>query len=165
MGDKKVIRGLSNKEIKIVSFLELEEKRFFSKKDIRKFFKSDSDMYKYIFSLKRKGRAVRINKDKYYLVPIQAQSVWAEHPFIVADEMFNGKGYYIGGKPAAHYWGFIDQIPAVIDVFSTKKQGTKTILGTKFRLRRVRKLGWPVKRAVSGHSFLIVSKKESKKWI
>ncbi len=165
MAEKSGIKGLSDKEIKVVSFLELEEKRFFSKKDIRGFFKSESDLYKYLSSFKRKGRVVRINKDKYYLVPIQAQKGWAEHPFIVADEMFNGKDYCVGGKAAVHYWGFIDQLPAVIDVFSTARQGTKTVLGTKFRFKRVRKLGNSVKRLIAGHSFLIASKEESKKWI
>ncbi|MDO8538299.1 MAG: hypothetical protein Q7S21_05425 [archaeon] len=165
MVEKIGIKGLSDKEIKVVSFLELEEKRFFSKKNIRRFFKSKSDMYKYISSFKRKGRIVRINKDKYYLIPIQAQKGWAEHPFIVADEMFNGKDYYIGGKTAVHYWGFIDQLPVVVDIFSTKKQGIKIILGTKFRFKRVRKLGKFVKRMISQHGFLIASKEECKKWI
>ena len=165
MSGKIGIKGLSNKEIKVVSFLELEEKRFFSKKDIRRFFKSDADMYKYIHSLKKKGRVVRINKDKYYLVPIQAQRGWAEHPFIVADEIFNGKDYYVGGKAAANYWGLIDQLPVIVDIFSTKKQGTKTILGTRFRFRRVRKLGKIAKKSVAGHDFFIASKEASKKWI
>jgi predicted transcriptional regulator of viral defense system len=159
------IRGLSDKEIKVVSFLELEEKRFFSKKDIVGFFKSKNDMYKYISSFKKKGRIVRINKDKYYLVPIQAYKGWAEHPFIVADEIFDGKDYYIGGKAALHYWKLIDQLPTVIDVFSTKKQGSRTILGTRFRFRRVRKLGESKKKTIAGHSFLIASKEESMRWI
>ncbi|MEW6295887.1 MAG: hypothetical protein AB1467_06405 [Candidatus Diapherotrites archaeon] len=165
MSGKNGIKGLSNKEIRVVSFLELEEKRFFSKKDIKGFFKSASDMRKYIYSLKHKGRIAKINKDKYYLVPIQAQKAWAEHPFIVADELFNGKEYYIGGKAAAHYWGLIDQLPFIVDVFSTKKQGAKTILGTKFRFRRIRKLGGFVRKTIGNHGFLIASKKESKKWI
>ena len=165
MANESRIRGLSDKEIKVVSFLELEEKRFFSCKDVVHFFKSVNDMRKYVSSLKRKGRVVRINKDKYYLVPIQAQAGWAEHPFIVADEIFNGNGYYIGGKAAAHYWGMIDQLPALIDVFSTKKQGSKAILGTKFRFRRVRRLGVFVQRKINGHGFLIASREESRKWI
>jgi predicted transcriptional regulator of viral defense system len=165
MTEKGAIRGLSDKEIKVVSFLELEEKRFFYRNDIRSFFKSDTDTRKYISSLKRKCRIVRINRDKYYLVPIQAQAGWAEHPFIVADEIFNGRDYYVGGKAAAHYWGLIDQLPSVIDVFSTKKQGSKTILGTRFRFRRVRRLGVRVKRAVAGHSFMVASQKESRRWI
>jgi hypothetical protein len=55
--------------MKFVSYLELEERGFFSKRDLRRFFKSDSDMRKYVFTFKRKGRAVRRNKGKYYLVP------------------------------------------------------------------------------------------------
>ena len=161
----KRIKGLSNKEIRIVSYLELEEKRFFSKKDIREFFTSNNELNVYIHKLKEKGRIERINKDKYYLIPIKAYKGWAEHPFIVADEMFNGKDYYIGGKAAANYWGLIDQLPTVIDVFSTKKQGTKKILGSVFKFRRVRKLVKTIKRKIKDHDFLIATKRESKKWI
>lgn len=159
------IKGLSSKELEVVSYLELEGKRFFIKKDIRKFFKSENDMNVYIHRLKCKKRIERLNKEKYYLIPIQAYLGWSEHPFIVADEAFNGKGYYIGGKAAANYWSLIDQIPTVIDVFSTKKQGAKNILGSVFKFRRIRKLGKVVKRKIKDHIFRVASKAVSKKWI
>jgi len=162
---KKKVRGLSNKEINFISYLELEGKRFFSREDIRSFFKSENDLNVYVHKLKVKGRIERINKDKYYLIPIQAHVGWAEHPFIVADEIFNGKDYYIGGKTAANYWGLIDQLPTVIDVFSLKKQGTKNILGSVFKFRRIRKLGKAVKRRIKNHEFLIAIRGASKKWI
>ena len=165
MNPKKDPKGLSDKEMKVVSYLELEEKMFFAKKGIRKFFKSENEVNVYIYKLKKKGRIVRINKRKYYLIPVRAYKGWAEHPFIVADEIFNGKGYYIGGKAAANYWGLIDQIPTVIDVFSTKRQGTKRILGSVFKFRRVRKMLKPVKRKIKNHNFLIAPKKECKRWI
>ena len=158
-------RGLSDKEIKIVSYLELEGKRFFSRMDISQFFKAENDLNFYIHKLKRKGRIERINKEKYYLIPIQAYKGWSEHPFVVADEIFNGKDYYVGGKAAANYWGLIDQLPIIIDLFSTRKQGTKNILGSTFKLRRVRKLGKAVKRKIKDHAFWIASKVVSKKWI
>ena len=106
-----------------------------------------------------------LNKDRYYLVPIQAQIGWSEHPFVVADEIFNGEAYYIGGKAAANYWKLVDQIPTVIDVFSTKKQGTKKILGATFKFRRIRKLSKAVRRKIKEHGFWIASKEASKKWI
>jgi predicted transcriptional regulator of viral defense system len=160
-----LVEGLSKKEMKVISFLELEEKRFFTKKDVRKFFKSKNDLNVYIHKLKVKKRIVKINKDKYYLIPIQAVHGWSEHPFIIADEVFNGENYFIGGKTALNYWHLIDQIPAIIEVYSTKKQGTKKILGSKFKFKRIRKMIKPVKKTIKKHSFLIASKKESKKWI
>ena len=160
------IKGLSDKEIQIVSYLELEGRRFFTKPDIGHFFKSRQNLNWQLHKLKSKGRVIRINKNKYYLIPIQAHTGWAEHPFIVADELFNGKNYYIGGKTAANYWGWIDQLPAVVDVFSASKQGTKKILGTVFKFRRVRKMEKAVKRKMKdGHEFWIAGKQESKQWI
>ena len=165
MKKNKTYRGLSDKEITIVSYLELEEKRFFSRKDILPFFTSQNNLNFYIHKLKCKGRIERINKETYYLIPIQAHKGWTEHPFIVCDEIFNGKEYYIGGKAAANYWRFIDQIPTVIDVFSRKKQGTKKILGSTFRFRRVRKLAKVIKQKLKNGTFFIATKEESKKWI
>jgi predicted transcriptional regulator of viral defense system len=164
MKPRNIPKGLSDKEMKVMSYLELGEKRFFTKDDIKKFFKSENELNVYTHRLKEKGRIVRINKEKYYLIPIQAYKGWVEHPFIVADEMFNGKDYYIGGKAAANYWGFIDQIPRVIDVFSTKKQGEIKILGSSFKFRRVRKMMRFVKRKIKHHDFLIALIEESKKW-
>ena len=118
-----------------------------------------------IHKLKKKGRIERLNKEKYYLIPIQAYRGWSEHPFIVADEIFNGNDYYIGGKAAANYWGLIDQLPTIIDVFSRKKQGARNILGAAFKFRRIRKFGKKVKRKIKEHDFWIAPKEESKKWI
>ncbi len=161
------MKGLSGKEMKIVSSLELEGKRFFKKSDIKKFFKTKNELNVYIHKLKQKKRIVKINKDKYYLIPIQAfEGKWTEHPFIIIDEIFNGKHYYIGGKAAAHYWGLIDQIPREIDVYSTKRQGKKEILGIKICFKRIRKENMlkSVKRKIKAHPFIIATKLASKKW-
>ncbi len=161
---EKFPKGLSNKEMRAVSFLEMEGKRFFSRKEIRQFFSSEGELALYLHRLKKKGRIERMGKDKYYLIPIQAHTGWAEHPFIVADEMFGGKDYYIGGKAAANYWGLTGQVPQVMDVFSRKMQGERKILGSSFKFRRVRKMGRAVERKISGHRFLVATRGESKKW-
>ncbi len=157
--------GLSGKEIEMVSYLELEGKRFFTRSDIKKFFKGQNEMGVYIHRLVRKGRVVKINRGKYYLVPIQAyQGKWSEHPFIIADEIFDGKRYCIGGKSAAHYWGYIEQIPAETEVFSTAKQGKREFFGFSIRIRRVRKLPESVRIEIQGHGVMIATKEESGKW-
>lgn len=162
------MKGISGKEIKIVSYLELNKKRFFTRKDVKKFFKNENEMNVYIHRMKTKGRITKINKNKYYLIPIQAfEGKWTEHPFIIIDEIFNGKNYYIGGKSAAHYWGLIDQIPTEIDVYSENRQGKKTILSVKICFKRIRKNNMiiPEARKIKEHTFLIAPKKVSKKWI
>jgi len=161
------MKGLSAKEIEVISYLELENKRFFTRDDIKRFFKNKNEMSVYIHKLKNKKRIIKLNKTKYYLVPIKAfRGHWSEHPFIIVDEIFNGKDYFIGGKAAAYYWGFIQQIPTEIDVYSTKRQGSKEIFGVRIRFIRTSKKNMRgfVKRTVKGHSFIIANKKRSKEW-
>jgi len=160
------MKGHSKKEIEIISFLELEGKRFFTRADIKKFFRSRSSITFAIHKLKVKKRIIKINKYKYYLIPIHAfKGKWSEHPFILVDEIFNGKGYFIGGKGAAHYWGLIEQIPTEIDVYSTTKQGKRKIFDTVINFRRIRKLENFVEGKIKDHKFKIASKEMSKKWI
>ena len=163
---KATMKGISGKEIEVISFLELDGKRFFSKADARRFFRNTNDMTVCIHKLVRKGRVVRIAKDRYYLLPIQAyQGKWSEHPYVVIDELFNGKGYVIGGKSAANYWGLIDQIPTVIDVFSRTRQGKKEFFGFVLRFRRVRNIPKFTSGKVKDHQFIIATKGEAKQWI
>lgn len=161
------MKGLSDKEIEVVSYLELENKRFFTRKDIRRFFKNENEMNVYIHKLKKKNRIIKLNKTKYYLIPIKAfKGHWSEHPFILVDEIFNGKDYYIGGKAATYYWGYIEQIPGRIDVYSTKKQGTRKIFDVTIRFIRTTKRNMKdyVKRRIKGHDFIIANKKRSLEW-
>ena len=159
--------GISGKELNVISYLELEGKRFFTRSDINQFFKNKNEMNVYIHKLKIKGRIIKLNKEKYYLVPIKAyQSHWSEHPFIIIDEIFNGQNYFIGGKAAAYYWKHIDQIPTTMDVYTTKKQGERKILDCAIRYRRISKKNMHgfLKKTVKGHIFFIANKKRSLSW-
>ncbi len=160
------MKSHSKREIEVISFLELEGKRFFTRIDIRKFFKSRRSFAFAMHKLKSKKRVVKINKEKYYLIPIQAfRGKWSEHPFIIIDEIFSGKNYFIGGKAAAHYWGLIEQIPTEIDAYSTTRQGKKKFFDAVINFKRVRKLGKYVERKVKNHKFNIATKEMSRKWI
>jgi len=155
------MKGLSNKEIKVISYLELNDKRFFLRKDIKKFFKNKNQINFFIHKLKIKKRIIKINKNKYYLIPIKAyKGRWTEHPYIVVDEMFNGEDYYIGGKSALNYYKLISQIPTLIDVYSTKKQGNKKIFNVNIKFHRIRKLKNFTIRKVNNHCFNIIKKNE-----
>lgn len=161
------MKGISKKEIEVISWLELEKKRFFIRPDARRFFRNEHELSVYLNILKNKKRIVRINKSKYYLIPIQAYKCnWAEHPYIIIDEIFNGKGYYIGGLSAANYWGLTEQIPVWIDVYCTNKQGKRNIFNSIIYFKRQRKLNPNAftTKFVKNHPFYIAKKKEARKW-
>ncbi|GBE54180.1 MAG TPA: hypothetical protein ENH28_03395 [Euryarchaeota archaeon] len=160
------MKGLSSKEIEVVSYLELNEMFFFTRENISKFFKSENEMNVYIHRLRKKGRIIKLNRMKYYLIPVRAYKGYrTEHPFIIIDEIFNGKDYFIGGMAAAHYWGFINQIPTAIEVYCTKKQGKKEIFNFTIIFKRVRKLHGSVIEEIKGHLFFIASREKVRKWL
>jgi len=160
------MKGISGKEMEMISFLELNEKFFFTRKDVERFFRNENEMAVYLHNLKKKGRIVRLSKAKYYLIPVRAfKGHWSEHPFVIVDEIMEGRDYYIGGAAAAHYWGLIEQIPAQIEVYNGRKYGTVRIFGFSIVFRRVRKLEGFVNRKIGRHGFYIASKNKARMWM
>lgn len=162
------MRGLSKKEIEIISWLEFNQKYFFSSEDIDEFSKNRTQRYNSIKNLLKKKRIVKLNRTKYFLIPIKAKSgSWAEHPFIIADEACSGKDYFIGGWAAASYWNLTDQIPMQTDIYTTRRQGKKIILNKRFVFHRTTKkrINRVVTEIIRDHEFRIQSKEDTKKWM
>lgn len=162
------IKGLSKKETEIIAWLEFYQKYFFTIEDIQRFFKGKWQRYNTIKNLLKKKRIIKLNKQKYYLIPIKAKSGgWSEHSFILADEIMNGKDYFIGGWSAANYWDLTDQIPFWTEIFSTKRQGKKKILNTGFIFRRTtaERVKQATIRKIHKHTFKIMNKGEMKRWM
>jgi len=160
-------KGLSEKELEVISWLELKNKYFFTRDEIKDKFKTVNEMNVYLYRLRKKGRIIKLNKTKHFLIPIKSiKGKWSEHPFILIDEIMNGKNYCIIGKAAAHYWKLIDDIPYEYEIYNTKKHGLLIIFNAKlnFKKRREKNIPLGVKRKVYNHTFIIASKKESKKW-
>lgn len=162
------IKGLSSKEVKIISWLEFYQKYFFISKDIKQFFSSKTLLYKGIQKLLSKKRITKLNQNKYYLIPIKAKSGgWAEEDFIIIDEICNSGEYYIGGWSAANYWRLTDQIPFWHDVYTTNKRGRKKILNTGIifhQVRKIEKSKYSIEK-IKEHEFKILNKKETIKWM
>lgn len=162
------VSGLSRKEVEIVSWLEFYGKYFFRASEIGLFFKNNGQRYNVVKGLLKKKRIVKLGRNKYYLVPIKAKSgSWVENPFIIADEIFGGNGYFVGGYAAAYFWKLSEQVPAQIDVFTTKRQGKKEILNMRFVFHRTTKknLEKSVFAKIENHVFRVLEKKEAKKWM
>lgn len=160
-------KGLSEKELSFISRLELKQKYFFTRKEIRKYFTSDNEMGVYLHRLKKKGRILKLNQSKYYLIPIKAvKGKWSEHPFILIDEIMNGKEYCIVGQAAKHYWKLIDQIPFEYEVVNTKRHTEVTIFNARIKFKKRRKEDIPkgLIKEIYKHTFKILTKKEAKEW-
>ena len=162
------MEGLSKKEIEMVSWLEFYKKYFFTAEDIKQFTKNKTQRYNSIKSLLNKKRIVKINRAKYYLVPIKAKSgVWSENPYIIADESCNGKDYFIGGWAAANYWGLTEQIPMRIDIYTTRRQGKIEVLNARIAFHRTTKkrISKAIKRKMGNHEIRILNKEDAKEWL
>ena len=160
--------GLSKKEIEVISDLEFSKKYYFTRDDIKHHFKKRDQINHTIHKLISKKRIISLNRNKYYLIPIKAKTgKWIDDPFIQADEMFDGNNYFIGGWAAANYWGFTDQIPMKIELYTTKRQGHCKILSNEFIFKRTTKnrIERSVTEKIGEHQFNIESKEESKKWM
>lgn len=159
---------LSKRAIKVISDLEFQEKYYFTKEDIRKHFDNKKQLYDFIHNQKKNLRIIKLNKDKYFLIPIKARyNVWTDNPLIVADEIMNREDYYIGGWYAAHYWGLTDQVPMQVDIYSPNKYGKMKVMNKRYVFHRIRReaLKKGVERKIDGHTFIILKKSEAKKWI
>lgn len=151
-----------------ISYLEFEKKYFFTRNEVRQFFESEQQISDFIHGLKVKARILKINRTKYYLIPIKAKSgSWSENDFIIADEICNGKDYFIGGWAAANYWRLTDQIPMQVDIYTTRRQGKYKIMNMRFVFHRSskKKVSKGVKKDIEGHPFIIIAKEKSIQWL
>ena len=162
------VKSLSSKEIMVISDLEFKKKYYFKREDIEKQFTSRAQLNYTLHRLISKKRIVKLNRNKYYLVPIKARiGKWTDDAFIIADEMFDGQEYYVGGWAAANYWGFTEQIPMKIEIYTNKRNGQKKILSVNFVFRKTtqKRIDKAVTKKLNGRSFRIIGKKESKEWL
>lgn len=163
------MKGLSKKEIEVISDLEFNKKYYFTREDIQSHFINKKQMINSLYNLTKKSRIIRLNKDKYFLVPIKARTgKWTDNPEIIADEICNSRDYYIGGWYAANYWGLTEQIPMQIDIWTTRRQGKFKILNTRFVFHRTTKKDIEKKAVtekIENHSFKIMNENYSKKWM
>ncbi|MFH1511109.1 MAG: hypothetical protein ABIF10_05440 [Candidatus Woesearchaeota archaeon] len=162
------MKGISAKEMELVSYLEFHEKYFFSSEDADRFSRNTFQRYNLIKNLLAKKRIIKLNRNKYYLVPVKAKTgSWAEDSFILVDEMCNGKDYLIGGWAAANYWHLTEQVPMQVDVYTTRRQGKKEILSARIVFHRTskKKIAGAVRQHIGGHGFMIQGKEASRKWL
>lgn len=163
-----MLTNLSKKEVELISRLEFDRKYFFTAAEVDLISKNKTQRYNIIKHLLKKKRIVKLNKYKYYLVPIKARTgLWTEDSLIITDEMFDGKDYFIGGYAAANYYHLTEQIPMQTDIYTTKRQGKIILFNHRYVFHRTTKkrTDLAVTKTITGHTFKIIPKKEVKKWM
>lgn len=162
------MKGLSKLEIDVISDLEFRQKYYFTREDIKTHFSGKRQMTNTLYQLRKKERIIRLNRNKYFLVPIKARySKWTDNPFIIADEICNGKDYFIGGWAAANYWRLTEQVPMQTDVYTIRRQGKFNLLNNRFVFHRTTKknLKNAVTIKVNNHHVGIIRKEIAKQWM
>jgi predicted transcriptional regulator of viral defense system len=162
------IKGLSTQEMKLASELEFKKKYYFTRKDIEHLFENEKQITNTLYWLRKKERIIKLNRSKYYFVPIKARTgKWVDDIPIAIDEILNGQNYFIGGWFAANYWRLTDQIPFQADVYTTRKQGKINIFNMRVIFHRTTKknLKKAVKQKIQDHTFFILNKKEAQEWM
>lgn len=162
------MKGLSSQEIKVVSELEFYKRYYFTKEDIKHHFDGPRKIKDFIYHLQKKRRIIKVNRKKYYLVPIKAKSGnWTDHPFIITDQICDSKDYFIGGWSAANYWHLTEQVPMRVDVYTTRRQGKVNILSNRIVFHRTSKkrIAKAVLQKIGDRTFWVLSKNEAKEWL
>lgn len=162
------MKSLSKKEMELISDLEFDKKYFFTAPEVDRFAQHKTQRYNIIKHLLKKKRIIKLNKTKYFLIPIRAKTGgWSEHPFVVIDEMMEGKNYVIGGWAAANYWRLTDQIPFQYDVYTTRRQGKVLLFHARMVFHRTtkKKTERAVVERINEHPFRVISKREAEQWI
>lgn len=162
------LKGISKTEMKLISRLEYEKRYFFTSADVDDIAKNKTQRYNIIKNLLKKGRIEKLNRTKYYLIPVKSTTGrWAEWTYIIVDEVMNGKDYFIGGWSAANYWKLTEQVPIKTEVYTTKRQGMKKFVSAAIIFRRTtrKRLKKAITKSVKGNTFKMLSKEETKKWL
>lgn len=135
----KKIKGLSAKEIKLISNFELKKVSIVTTKEVKKILKgSKQEAYDLIYRLKKKGRLVQIKRGKYILIPVKAVDMcWGENPFKMAGEF--RQPYYISYRTALNFYGLTEQVPVTIYVACLKYHKSAQVFNENFKFIQLNK--------------------------
>jgi len=132
--DKNLYKSLGPVGSKLITELNRNQKMVFSFPEAVQALGSDkSNTKKLLHDLIRKGWVRRIEKGKYYLVPINvdANSPYVEASFSIASKLVNP--YYLGFWTMLNYYGFTEQLSTTIFIATTKRKKPLTVSGVTYR--------------------------------
>ena len=131
-------KSLSKDELYLISRAEFESQKIITTAFVQRIFSDEKKASMVLYSLKKKGRILCIEKGKYLIVPIKAPNQrWAPNEYLTAALWMGEIPYYIGYSSAYNYWGFTEQIPQSISILNVQKSTTKKIGNVKYSLVKI----------------------------
>ena len=131
-------KSLSRDELYLISRAEFESQKIITTSFVQRIFSEEKKASIVLYSLKKKGRILCIEKGKYLIVPIKAPNQkWAPNEYLVAALWMEKTPYYVGYSSAYNYWGFTKQIPQNVSILNIQKSTTKKIGNVKYSLVKV----------------------------
>jgi len=130
--------NIRKEELYLISRAEYEKRKLITTEFARKLFPQPMLAAAILNSLSGKGRLIKLQRGKYFLVPIKAPNQqWTPNEFVVASLWMGDVPYYVGYFTMYHYWGFTDQIPQIVHILNTKHNAKAGIGNTVFKAMKV----------------------------
>lgn len=133
-------KNISKDELYLISRSNYEKQKLITTRFVQKLFPDKNKASRVLSSLIRKGRLLRIEKGKYFLVPIDAPNQeWAPNEYVAASLWMGDAPYYVGYFSMYNYWGFTEQIPQTMFILNTAKSRTRLIGNIRYKAVKIDK--------------------------
>ena len=132
--DKNLYKILGPVSSRLISELTQSKRTVFSLEEAAQILGSDSkQVKKLLHDLVKKGWLKRIERGKYFLIPLSADPTkpYTENQFLIASKLIDP--YYIGFWTMLNYYGYTEQLINTIFVASPKRKKTLSLLGVYYK--------------------------------
>jgi len=132
--DKKLHKTLGPISGNLISALIRNKQNVFTINDAVEILKLSKKQIRDLLSrLTKKGWLVRIQKDRYLLIPmnIESDQAYTEHSFIIASKVI--QPYYIGYWGMLNYYGYTEQLSNTVFIATPKRKKEVEISGVRYK--------------------------------
>ncbi len=132
--DKNLYKILGPVSSRLISELTQSKRTVFSLEESAQILGTDSkQVKKLLHDLVKKGWLKRIERGKYFLIPLSADPTkpYTENQFLIASKLIDP--YYLGFWTMLNYYGYTEQLINTIFVASPKRKKTLSLLGVYYK--------------------------------
>jgi len=136
--DKNLYKILGPVSSRLITELSQSKKNVFSFEEAAQILKTDNkQVKKLLHDLVKRGWVKRIEKGKYFLVPLTVDTTkpYTINQFLIASKLIHP--YYIGFWSMLHYYGYTEQLVNTIFVVSPKKKKKLSLLVINYKFIKV----------------------------
>lgn len=136
--DKNLYKILGPVSSRLITTLSDSKKNVFSSVEAVRILKADSKkVKKLLHDLIEKGWIRRIEKGKYFLIPltVDVTEPYTENQFLIASKLVYP--YYIGFWNMLHYYGYTEQLTNTIFIASSKRKKNFSLLGINYKFVKI----------------------------